>query len=71
MLYEWAEAILYVEPELLLEIPETYHQKAVLVNIGPDVWGNPTDMDLIRTIWCEIEKSGFPLEEKRSDPLLP
>lgn len=48
MLFEWADLIITVEPYILTEkIPNKYHYKAKVYDIGEDVWGLALHPELI------------------------
>jgi hypothetical protein len=39
MLSEWAERIILMQPHMIESIPEEYHNKVTVVDVGPDRWG--------------------------------
>ena len=64
MLYEWADKIVVMEQHYLYKIPEIYHPKVIVCDVGPDVWFNPKHPDLISKIWIWLkDKSGLDLVE--------
>ena len=59
MLAEWADHILYAEPALVEHIPESYRQKAHVIDVGPDTWGLAGHPDLMDLIVYLLMKSDF------------
>jgi hypothetical protein len=43
---EWADRIVLVEPVFPSFVPARHHKKLLVLNIGPDVWGNPGHEEL-------------------------
>lgn len=39
MLYEWADHIIVMQPHMTESIPESYHHKVKVVDVGVDHWG--------------------------------
>lgn len=39
MLCNWADYIVLMQPHMSESVPEKYHSKIVVIDVGPDVWG--------------------------------
>ena len=46
MLCEWADAVVLMEPHMRESIPELYHPKTWVIDVGPDRWGAQIDPEL-------------------------
>lgn len=47
MLFEWAEAIIIMQTAFRQYVPEKYHAKLFVVDVGPDVWFKSMDRELL------------------------
>lgn len=50
MLCSWADRIVVMQPEYAAALPATELHKARSVDVGPDVWGNPRDPELVAVV---------------------
>jgi len=48
MLSDWADLIVVMQPHFAADLPARNAKKVVIVDVGPDVWGNPLDVGLLR-----------------------
>lgn len=39
MMCEWADKIAIMQPHMAESVPEKYHDKIVVIDVGPDRWG--------------------------------
>jgi len=46
----WAERIVVMQAKYLGLVPEIHLAKTVVVDVGPDVWGNPLNPELQRIV---------------------
>jgi len=63
MLYAWAELIIIcgepelvnkVDPEFIQFMPNLFH-----LDIGPDIWGNPFNQDLLSKVNAVLKENGI------------
>jgi len=47
MLCGWADVIFVAEGYMIDKLPIEYRKKCIDVGIGPDIWKNPCDADLV------------------------
>lgn len=47
MLYEWATYIVVMQPHFANEVPEQYASKLRCLDVGEDIWSNPTHPELL------------------------
>ena len=64
MLFEWADAIFVMETAFTQYVPECYHNKLFVVDVGPDKWCNSLHPDLLATI-APILETMIKIEEKK------
>jgi predicted protein tyrosine phosphatase len=48
MLGDWADRIVVMQKELLPLVPRELRSKTVVADVGPDIWKNSSDPDLVR-----------------------
>ncbi len=41
MMCEWADRIVVMQPEFKKSVPEEFHEKLSVCDVGPDVFGSP------------------------------
>jgi hypothetical protein len=46
MMCNWADKIMPMEDRFSSRVPDEYKHKILGADVGPDIWGNPTDSDL-------------------------
>jgi hypothetical protein len=46
VLAPWADRIFVLETAYKDFVPQEYHDKVVIFDVGPDVWSNPYNMEL-------------------------
>jgi len=47
MLCEWADKIIFVEAQFIKYVPKKYSKKFIVIELGPDRWGNSLHPELI------------------------
>lgn len=55
MLAEWADKIVVMQKELIQLLPAEHLQKAVIADIGPDVWTSSADPDIRRRVQVIVD----------------
>jgi hypothetical protein len=50
MLYEWADVICILQKEFIIYVPEKFHGKVDIFDVGPDVWFNGLHPDLLNKL---------------------
>lgn len=55
MLYQWADHIIIVEPQMLKQVPQQYRDKIILMDLGEDVWKRSLHPDLVKKIESKFE----------------
>lgn len=68
MLLNWADCVIVMEAYMAAKIPEKYHNKVNIIDVGPDVWCNPFHPDLIDKIQKLI--AGIPLKFRTRNAVL-
>ena len=48
LLFKWADNIVIMQPQFKDYVPDKFHDKIVVVDVGPDIWGDPAHPDLIK-----------------------
>ena len=48
MLFEWADTIIVVQESMKDFIPKLYHKKLLVLDIGPDRWGQSLHPELLQ-----------------------
>src|SRR6266849_2021611 len=61
MLFEWADAVIVMETYFKQYVPEEYHHKLVVIDVGPDVWANGLHPDLLDKIRTVLQKLVVPV----------
>lgn len=46
LLCQWADYIILMQPTFETVVPKRFHLKIRVLDVGPDVWGNPMDPKL-------------------------
>lgn len=46
-LADWADRVIVVEEALMDALPDTIKQRAELIELGPDRWGDPANPELL------------------------
>src|SRR5512135_1017219 len=59
MLSKWADKVLLAQPHFFLNVPPEARKKAIVVNLGPDVWKDPTNPSLKRKVSKLLEEKGL------------
>ncbi|NIQ80614.1 MAG: hypothetical protein GTN93_21485 [Anaerolineae bacterium] len=62
MLADWADVITVAEGHMTSAIPEKYHPKLRVVEVGPDVYGDPTNPKLEQMILRGMSACGLTKE---------
>lgn len=65
MLYEWADRIVVMEEHYRKKIPEQYHSKVLVCEVGPDTYGSSKHPSLINKVfsWARDNKEKMNIEE--------
>jgi predicted protein tyrosine phosphatase len=58
MLYQWADFICVLEEKFTQYVPEEFHNKIKVYEVGPDRWGNSLHPELLALLELMIEKNG-------------
>ena len=64
MLFNWANKIIVMEEYYKYKIPEKYHNKVMVCEVGPDIYGNPSNGILIDKVWTWVRENIDQLEIK-------
>jgi len=48
MLSDWADKIIVMQPQYATGLPARNAHKIIVVDVGPDIWGNPLHPGLLR-----------------------
>lgn len=70
-LMSWADRIVVMDEKLMTDVPPGVLKKTTLADVGPDVWGSPTDPDLWNRVLVMVEewkKSGWKFRPLRLRP---
>jgi hypothetical protein len=59
MLFEWADRILVVEPDMVKEIPEKHHVATRVIPLGRDIWGMSMHPELVPLAHALLVGAGF------------
>lgn len=65
MLVSWADKIVVLQKELLDLVPAEFRYKAVVADVGPDVWQDPSSPDLVNRVKVIVDawhKAGWSFE---------
>jgi predicted protein tyrosine phosphatase len=54
MLCNWADSVIVMEASFAQYIPQKYHSKLQVMDVGPDMWGNSLHPQLIELIQKRI-----------------
>ena len=66
MLTEWADKIVVLQSELVDLVPADSREKVVVGDVGPDVWQDPSNLDLVARVKVIVDswkkKGGWDFE---------
>lgn len=51
MLFTWADKIVVMEEHYRAHVPEEFHPKTMVCEVGPDRYGNSKNPELIGMVW--------------------
>lgn len=59
LLSTWAYVIVLMEPQYLSMIPVEFHSKVKVCDVGPDVWRNPMNEELLEKCYDWVNGGGL------------
>lgn len=59
MLAKWADFITIAQPYMITTIPKEFHEKVRVIDVGPDVYGNPDHPELQKAVLAAFNKAKF------------
>ncbi len=58
-LANWADKILVMQSYFAAYVPDSQKHKIVDFDIGPDVWSNPYNQELLKILLDKVEENGW------------
>jgi predicted protein tyrosine phosphatase len=55
MLCEWADFVIIMQEEFRKYVPEEFHGKLQVVDVGPDIWCNSLHPDLLEVVDAKLQ----------------